>query len=123
MRGTFLDNDRKVRDTNRSGSDTDEIFKPKWPLYSRLQFLKKTIASAPSLSNFVPPTPHLLPQSQCQSQSHRNYQDASNIVNSPYTPIEETSYEDENTEMQFYYDQPSQVTVIYINIFNMIYDT
>lgn len=71
MRGIFLDNDRKLRESKRNDSGFAQIFKPRWPLYSKLQLLKKTISSAQSLSNFslsVSAAQHLSFQPQLQSR-------------------------------------------------------
>lgn len=121
MKGTFLDNDRKVRESKRSGSGVEQSFKPKWPLYSRLQFLKKTIYSAQSLSNFEPTTPHL--SSQSQSQNISDYQDFNDTIQSSHISPRLISCDiEEDIQMQFYYDKPSHVIIIYTYKFNVIYD-
>lgn len=81
MRGTFLDNDRKVRESKRSGSGYDEIFKPRWPLYTKLQFLRKTISSAQSVSNLS----SYMPVAQCSSsqsqpQNAQNWQESNDNI-------------------------------------------
>ncbi|KAE8745951.1 hypothetical protein FOCC_FOCC007312 [Frankliniella occidentalis] len=53
MKDTFLSNwNRVLESKNRSsGNGTDDMHKPKWPLYDRLTFLKGTVATEPSFSN------------------------------------------------------------------------
>lgn len=53
MRHTFMTNYRKEQESKRrcSGKGTEEIYKPKWVLYERLKFLKRTCAQANTLSN------------------------------------------------------------------------
>lgn len=108
IKGTFLENDKKVRESKRSGSGTDQIFRPKWSLYSRLKFLKKTIYTPQTLSNFVPTMQHVSLKSQLRDKQDENF----NITNL-HIPSAETSC-DKNEDVQFYYDKPSQVFIIYI---------
>lgn len=51
MRDTFMENHRKVEKSKRSGSGTDDVYKPKWPHFGSLQFMLKSAAQAESNSN------------------------------------------------------------------------
>lgn len=57
MKQTFMTNYRKERESKGrcSGKSPEEIYKPKWILYEKLKFLRKTCAQADSLSNLQSP--------------------------------------------------------------------
>lgn len=53
MRTTFMNNEKRIRESKQrcSGKGTEEIYKPKWSLYTSLLFLKKTCVQTESSSN------------------------------------------------------------------------
>ncbi|XP_034246599.1 uncharacterized protein LOC117648275 [Thrips palmi] len=53
MKDTFSSNWNKVSSSNKrcSGNGTDDMYVPRWPLYSKLMFLKKTVVSGSTVSN------------------------------------------------------------------------
>ncbi|XP_036148961.1 uncharacterized protein LOC114255608 [Monomorium pharaonis] len=51
MKDMFARNLRLVKELKRSEAGTDSIYKPKWPLFERLMFLKKTCVLGESESN------------------------------------------------------------------------
>ncbi|KAK3922208.1 Transcription factor Adf-1 [Frankliniella fusca] len=51
MRDTFMENNKKVKESKRSGTGAENIYKPKWPLFQSLTFLLKTVEQAESISN------------------------------------------------------------------------
>jgi len=53
MRTTFQQYHRKVENSKRSGTSSDDVYVPKWKLYHKLEFLKKTNAQANGLSNIA----------------------------------------------------------------------
>lgn len=57
MKQTFMTNYRRERESKgrSSGKSPEEIYKPKWILYEKLKFLRKTCAQADSLSNLQSP--------------------------------------------------------------------
>lgn len=109
MRGTFLDNDKKRRDSKRSGSGSEKIFKPRWPLYTKLEFLKKSISCSPSVSN-------LLPTVQClssQFENEKENQDPTLQTDNIENPSQQTCIIDK--EMQYYFDKNSKVISYNLN--------
>ncbi|KAE8739194.1 hypothetical protein FOCC_FOCC015317 [Frankliniella occidentalis] len=64
MRETFQDNLNRVKESDRrsSGNGTDDCYVPKWKLWTKLQFLKKTCAQSESVSNL--PQSSSVPQLQ-----------------------------------------------------------
>ncbi|XP_032678496.1 uncharacterized protein LOC116847518 [Odontomachus brunneus] len=107
IKGTFLDNNRKVRESKRSGSSTEDIFKPRWPLYTRLQFLKKTISSAQSVSNFPPPVRVTHQPSSFQLRCEEDCQNFDNTDQSSHIPFQQTP-NDINEIGTFYFDETSK---------------
>ncbi|XP_011686399.1 PREDICTED: uncharacterized protein LOC105449099 [Wasmannia auropunctata] len=57
MKQTFVTNFRKERESQKrcSGKSSEDIYKPKWALYGRLKFLKKSCVQAESTSNLQTP--------------------------------------------------------------------
>lgn len=57
MKQTFMTNYRRERESKgrSSGKSSEEIYKPKWILYEKLKFLRKTCVQADSLSNLQSP--------------------------------------------------------------------
>lgn len=57
MKQTFMTNYRKERESKgrSSGKSPEEIYKPKWILYEKLKFLRKSCAQADSPSNLQSP--------------------------------------------------------------------
>lgn len=53
MRTTFMNNEKRIRESKQrcSGKGADEIYKPKWSLYTSLLFLKKACVQTESSSN------------------------------------------------------------------------
>lgn len=51
MRTTFMKNDKLIRESKSSGEGSDDIYKPKWPLFESLTFFRKSTAQASSISN------------------------------------------------------------------------
>lgn len=51
LKDTFMRNLRKVQESKTSGSGTDDLYKPKWNLFSNLKFLQKTCVQTGSVSN------------------------------------------------------------------------
>ncbi|KAK3926079.1 Transcription factor Adf-1 [Frankliniella fusca] len=51
LRDTFFKNWRKIQESKTSGSGTDDVYTPRWHLYSNLAFLKKTCTQQGSTSN------------------------------------------------------------------------
>lgn len=53
MRTTFMNNEKRIRESKQrcSGKGADEIYKPKWSLYTNLLFLKKACVQTESSSN------------------------------------------------------------------------
>jgi len=48
-----MNNEKRIRESKQkcSGKGTDEIYKPKWPFYKNLLFLKKACVQTESSSN------------------------------------------------------------------------
>ncbi|KYQ53544.1 hypothetical protein ALC60_00070 [Trachymyrmex zeteki] len=51
IKDTFSRNLKTMKESKRSGTGTDNIYKPKWHMFERLMFLKKTCVQANSVSN------------------------------------------------------------------------
>jgi hypothetical protein len=51
LRDTFSKNWRKIQESKTSGSGTDDVYTPKWNLFSSLTFLQKTCVQQGSSSN------------------------------------------------------------------------
>ncbi|XP_039304295.1 uncharacterized protein LOC105196893 isoform X1 [Solenopsis invicta] len=86
MRTTFMNNEKRIRESKQrcSGKSTDEIYKPKWPFYTSLLFLKKACVQTESSSNL-----DVLEDNQADSEERNN-----NLVNS----IKSNMYFDTNLE-------------------------
>lgn len=95
MKDTFTRNLRVVKESKRSGAGTDNIYKPKWPLFERLMFLQKTCVQGDSQSN--------IPSIQLESISDSDSSKFSNEMNNSSTSC--TS----DVPFNVYYDEALQV--------------
>ncbi|KYM96862.1 hypothetical protein ALC62_12472 [Cyphomyrmex costatus] len=51
IKDTFSRNLKTMKESKRSGTATDNIYKPKWHMFERLMFLRKTCVQGNSVSN------------------------------------------------------------------------
>jgi len=55
MKSTFADNERRIQEFKgkHSGRGAADKYKPRWPLYSYMLFLKKTVEQSETTSNIL----------------------------------------------------------------------
>ncbi|KYN19319.1 hypothetical protein ALC57_08346 [Trachymyrmex cornetzi] len=98
IKDTFSRNLKTMKESKRSGTGTDNIYKPKWHMFERLMFLKKTCAQANSVSN--------IPSMQLDAVT------SNSIVNSLQSCdiVVEDSISNDISSYNIYYDEASQVS-------------
>ncbi|KAK3931688.1 mRNA cap guanine-N7 methyltransferase [Frankliniella fusca] len=98
MRDTFTTNWNKViASKNRSsGNGTDDMYKPRWPLYSALTFLKPAMATQKSVSN--------IPETVTETVTN----DVDFNASLPESVLSDMSVSEPLNVMNIYYDESTQ---------------
>jgi len=99
IKDTFARNLRAMKESKRSGAGTDYIYKPKWHMFDKLMFLKKTCVQENSESN-IPSSQLLEIISNSKLSTSQSWD---NEVNDNISCTEDTSL------FNYYYDDALQV--------------
>lgn len=100
IKDTFARNFRALKESKRSGAGTDNFYKPKWHMFDRLMFLKKTCIQGESESN--------IPSIQLKATTTSNSQLSQNSEFS-YNKENDIPNTQDTSPLNIYYDKALQV--------------
>lgn len=118
-----MKNDKLIRESKSSGKGSDDIYKPKWPLFENLTFLRKSTVQAKSISNLPSTFQSCFPNknSTQEVQSHSSEMHGANLNLTAKIPIVPIPTVTETCTVNSLSASIEQVQEITTNISNNVY--
>ncbi|XP_034250199.1 uncharacterized protein LOC117650723 [Thrips palmi] len=112
MRESFADNWNRLKESKRkcSGNGADDGYKPKWKLWSKLQFLIKTCMQSDSFSNL--PAENYNPNSLIDLEIEQSIDCSAKDLSQSESPVPISVYYDENLKKYMMIPKDSNFSLV-----------